>query len=50
MAPMHKIAPKLPRYGRHKGRNDKAKLVKMQQLFGDKPNAMIEELNETLAA
>jgi type I restriction enzyme R subunit len=32
------------------GRNDKASLGKVHQLFGDKLNTIIEELNETLAA
>jgi type I restriction enzyme R subunit len=32
------------------GRNDKASLGKVYQLFGDELNTLIEQLNESLAA
>jgi hypothetical protein len=44
------ISPKLPRYARDRGRNDKAWLGKVYQLFGDELNTLIEQLNESLAA
>lgn len=50
MHPENRISPKLSRYARDRGRNDKAGLGKVYQLFGDELNTLIEQLNESLAA
>ena len=50
MHPENKLSPKLPRFARDRGRNDKAGLGKVYQLFGDELDTLIEQLNESLTA